>query len=72
MGFAALAATVVGWLPAAWFTPLAIGSSVTSLLGVLLFPMAFPTFSTVGAVIVDLVVLVAAGWYHWLPTDLAT
>jgi hypothetical protein len=40
IGFAALAGSVIGWLPAAWFQPLAIGSSVVSLAGVLLFPVA--------------------------------
>jgi hypothetical protein len=69
VGFAALAATVLGWLPAAWFPPLAIGSAVASLLGVLLFPIAFPVMSTIGALAVDVAVLGAAIWLHWLPTD---
>jgi len=69
IGFAALAATVLGWLPASWFPPLAVGSAVVSLAGLLLFPIAFPTFSTLGALVVDVVVLVAAIWYHWLPAD---
>ena len=71
VGFTALSATVMGWLPTAWFTPLAIVSSVASLAGLLLFPVAFPTFSTVGALVVDLAVLGAVGWYHWVPSDLA-
>ena len=71
VGFTALAAMVMGWLPAASFTPVAIVSSVVSLVGLLLFPVAFPTFSTIGALVVDLGVLVAVGWYHWLPSDLA-
>ena len=71
VGFAALAATVVGWLPASMFNALAIGSASASLLGLLLFPIAFPTFSTIGALIVDLAVLAAVIWYHWLPSDLA-
>jgi hypothetical protein len=71
VGFVALAAAVMGWLPVAWFTPLAIFSSVVSLLGLALFPTAFPVVSTIGALIVDLAVLAAAVWYHWLPTDLA-
>jgi hypothetical protein len=72
VGFAALAATVVGWLPASWFTSLAIVSAIVSLAGLLLFPLAFPTFSAVGALIVDLGVLAAAVWNHWLPSDLAS
>ena len=71
VGFAALAASLLGWLPAAWFTPLAIGSAVVSLASLLLFPIAFPTFSTIGALVVDLAVLVAVTWYHWQPSDLA-
>ena len=67
VGFAALAGSVVGWLPAAWFQPLAVGSSVISLAGLLLFPVAFPTFSTIGALAVDVAVLAATIWYGWLP-----
>ena len=63
---------VMGWLPEAWFQPLAIGSVVASLAGVVLFPIEFPTFGTVGCVVVDLAVLAAATWLHWLPSDLAS
>jgi hypothetical protein len=70
VGFVMLGAIVMGWLPAAWWLPLAIASSVASLLGVLLFPIAFPAFSTLGAVAVDLAVLVATLWYGWTPSDL--
>ena len=59
VGFAALAAIVFGWLPETWWVPLAVVSSVASLAGVLFFPIAFPTFSTIGAVAVDVAVLVA-------------
>lgn len=71
VGFVLLGAVVLGWLPAAWWQPLAIGSSVVSLLGVLLFPIAFPTFSTIGATAVDVAVLAAVLWYGWAPGDLA-
>lgn len=67
VGFTALAASVMGWLPADWFRPLAIGSAVVSLAGLVLFPIAFPTFSTIGALIVDVAVLTATIWYGWLP-----
>lgn len=70
VGFAALAVVVIGWLPAAWFAPLAFGSATVSLLGLLLFPVAFPTSSTFGALVVDVAVLVAVLGYHWLPGDL--
>jgi len=71
-GFAALAAVVLGWLPEAWFQPLAVGSAVVSLVGVLFFPAAFPLVSTIGAVAVDVAVLVAVLWMHWVPADLTT
>jgi hypothetical protein len=70
--FVVLAATVVGWLPASWFAPIGLAASVSSLAGVALFPIAFPTFSTIGAVVVDLAVVLAATWFHWLPSDLTT
>ncbi len=71
IGFAALAAIVVGWLPESWFAPLAVGSAIVSLAGLALFPTAFPLGSTVGAVVVDVVVLAAVTWFGWLPSELA-
>ena len=50
---------------------LAVISSIASLAGVLFFPVAFPTFSTIGAVAVDVAVLVATLWFHWTPADLS-
>ncbi|HEX2883013.1 MAG TPA: hypothetical protein VHQ42_00420 [Candidatus Limnocylindria bacterium] len=70
-GFVALAAVVVGWLPEAWFAPVAIASSVVSLLGIVLFPAAFPVFSTIGAFAVNVAVLAAVLWFDWVPSDLA-
>ena len=70
VGFAAVAGVVVGWLPAEWWQPLAIVSSVVSLVGVVFFPIAFPLFSTIGAVAVDVVVLAAVLWLNWVPSDL--
>lgn len=70
IGFALVAAVVVGWLPEAWWQPLAIVSAVASIVGILLFPAAFPVFSTFGALVVDVAVLVAVLWMHWVPSDL--
>jgi hypothetical protein len=69
IGFIALGLVAFGWLPVAWWQPIAIVSSIASLAGVVLFPIAFPTFSTIGAVVVDLAVLytVLTGW---IPSDL--
>jgi len=71
LGFVLAAGVVVGWLPADWWRPLAIGASLCSLAGILLFPAAFPTFSTIGALVVDVVVLGAVLWSQWAPSDLA-
>jgi hypothetical protein len=71
VGFVALAGVVFGWLPESWWVPLGVISSIASLVGLVLFPLAFPTFSTLGALAVDIVVLVAVVWYHWVPSDLA-
>ena len=69
VGFGALAGVIFGWLPASWWAPLAVGSALVSLLGVLLFPIAFPTASTVGALAVDVAVMTAVLWFHWVPGD---
>jgi hypothetical protein len=71
VGFIALAGVVMGWLPVAWWVPLAVGSSLASLAGLALFPTAFPTFSTVGAAVVDAAVLGAVLWLAWTPSELA-
>ena len=68
--FAGVAGVVVGWLPAAWWQPLAIAASLVSLAGIVLFPTAFPAFSTAGAVVVDVALLAAVTWFHWVPADL--
>jgi hypothetical protein len=70
VGFAALAAVVLGWLPEAWWVPLAIGASAVSLAGLFLFPIAFPLFSTIGAFAANVAVLVAVLWFQWFPSDL--
>jgi hypothetical protein len=72
VGFVVLGAVVMGWLPAAWWRPVAIGSSLVSLVGLFLFPTAFPVFSTIGALAVDVAVLAALLWFRWVPGDLAT
>jgi hypothetical protein len=72
IGFVLLGGVVLGWLPVSWWELLAIGASIASLLGLLLFPTAFPTFSTIGAVIVNVAVLAAVLWFRWAPRDLTT
>jgi hypothetical protein len=72
VGFVVLGGVVMGWLPTAWWQPLAIGSAFVSLAGLLLFPSAFPVISTIGALAVDIAVLAAVLWFGWAPRDLAT
>lgn len=67
VGFVVAAAVFVGWLPTGWWQPVAIVSSVASLIGLVLFPAAFPVLSTIGAAAVDVAVLVAVLGFHWLP-----
>jgi hypothetical protein len=71
VGFVAASAVVMGWLPASWWVPLAVVSSVVSLVAIVLFPTAFPMTSTVGAVVVDVAVLVAVLGLKWTPSALA-
>ena len=70
VGFVAASAVVMGWLPASWWVPLAVGSSIVSLVAIALFPTAFPSGSTVGAVVVDIATLVAVVGLKWAPSAL--
>lgn len=70
VGFVVLAGVVFGWLPESWWVPLAVIASLASLAGLVLFPVAFPAVSTLGALLVDVIVLVAVAWNHWVPSDL--
>jgi hypothetical protein len=67
VGFVSAAAVVMGWLPVTWWVPLAVVSSIASLAAIGLFPTAFPTFSTIGAVVVDIATLLAVLGLHWVP-----
>jgi hypothetical protein len=40
------------------------------LIGIGLFPTAFPTISTIGAVAIDVVVMIAVAWLSWTPAAL--
>ena len=72
VGFVALAGVAFGWLPEDLVgAPWRSSRRSASLAGVLFFPVAFPTFSTIGAVAVDVAVLVATLWFHWTPADLS-
>ncbi|HEY6957850.1 MAG TPA: hypothetical protein VI814_03415 [Candidatus Limnocylindria bacterium] len=71
IGFALAAAVIFGWLPESYFAALAVAASVASLAGIVFFPIAFPTISTLGALAIDIVTLAAVIWYQWEPSDLA-
>lgn len=71
VGFVAAGLVVFGVLPEDWWVPLAVVSSVASLAGIVLFPVAFPVISTIGALAVDVVVLAAVLWAGWSPSELA-
>jgi hypothetical protein len=72
VGFISAAAIVMGWLPVGWWQPVAVISSIASLAGLVIFPLAFPTFSTIAALVVDAIVLAAVLWFRWTPADLTT
>jgi hypothetical protein len=71
IGFVAVGAVIWGWLPASWWAPLAIGSAAASIAGLALFPTAFPPFSSIAALVVDVVLLGAVLVVHWAPEQLA-
>jgi hypothetical protein len=67
VGFVAAAAGVVGWLPAATFGPLVIVAATASIAAIACFPVAFPTFSTIAALVVDVGVILAVVVGRWQP-----
>jgi hypothetical protein len=42
------------------------------MIGLLLFPIAFPAFSSIAAFAVDVAVIVGVAWFHWTPAALAS
>jgi hypothetical protein len=67
VGFLLAALALLGWgVPHAWWRPLAVVSAVISLIGILLFWNAFAaSFNKVGAITVDLAVLIGLLVLHW-------
>ena len=68
----ALGAMALGWPPETCWRPLAIVSSIASFAGLVLFPIAFPVCSSIGALAVDAAVVIAMLWYGWGPGSLAS
>jgi len=71
VGFVASCLGFLGVLvPSDLWRPLAVGTAVISLLGLFLFLNTWPAFNTIGAVGMNIVVLVTQLWLHWPPTDM--
>jgi hypothetical protein len=71
LGFIAALLGFLGFLvPAEWWRPLAIVFAVVSLLGLFLFLGSWPTFNTIGAVGMNVVILVLLLWVKWPPVSL--
>jgi len=73
LGFIGAALALMGWLlPHDWWRPLSVSSAVISLIALGLFWNAFPSLfpNKIGAIAVDIAVLVGLLWLEW-PTDAA-
>jgi len=70
MGFLAAFLGFLGLLvPSSLWRPLAVGTALVSLLGLMLFWNTWPAFNTIGAFGMNVVVLVTQLWLHWPPTS---
>jgi hypothetical protein len=68
-----LAACLGFWgilIPFTWWQPLAIGTSVFSLLGLILFIGSWPGFNTIGAIGMNIAILVTQLWLNWPPAGM--
>jgi len=71
VGFLAALLGFLGVLvPSGLWRPLAVGTAFLSLLGLVLFWNTWPTFNTVGALGMNVVVLANQLWLHWPPTSM--
>jgi hypothetical protein len=57
-------------VPADWWRPLAVVFALVSLLGLVLFWGTWPTFNTIGALAMNIAVLVTQLWLRWPPIDM--
>jgi hypothetical protein len=68
IGFIAASLGFLGFIiPNEWWRSLAIVSSLVSLTGLILFIGNWPTFNTIGAIGLDLLVLISLLFVDWLP-----
>jgi hypothetical protein len=73
VGFIGAALALMGWLlPHEWWRSLSVVSAAISLVSLGLFWNAFPSFfpNKIGAIAVDIAVLVGLLWLEW-PTEMA-
>jgi hypothetical protein len=71
IGFIASSMSFYGiLLPTNWWRPLAVVFAVISLVGLLLFARSWPIFNIIGAVGLNIAVLVALLWLHWPPLEM--
>jgi hypothetical protein len=57
-------------IPFNLWQPLAIGTSVFSLFGLILFIGSWPAFNTIGAIGMNIAVLYTQLWLHWPPAGM--
>ena len=57
-------------VPSSLWRQLAVGSAVVSLLGLGLFWNTWPAFNTIGALSMNIVVLITQLWLYWPPTSM--
>lgn len=70
-GFLAALLGFLGFLvPFNLWRIIALGTAVVSLLGIVIFWNTWPTFNTIGALSMNLIVLVTQLWLHWPPPSM--
>jgi hypothetical protein len=57
-------------VPSAWWRPLAVVFALVSLVGLGLFWGTWPAFNTIGALGMNVAILVTQLWLHWPPIDM--
>ena len=57
-------------VPSSLWRQLAVGAAVVSLLGLVLFWGTWPAINTIGALSMNIVVLITQLWLHWPPISM--
>jgi len=71
VGFLAALLGFLGVLvPSGLWRPLAVGTAVVSILGLVLFWNTWPALNTIGALGMNIVILITQLWLHWPPTGM--